>query len=387
MATGEGKTLVATLPLYLNALSGRNAQLVTANDYLARRDAEWMGYIYSFLGVSVGCIQQLMAQRPPARDVQPRHHLRHRLASSASTTCATTAWPRARRTRSSATICTASWTRSTRSSSTRPGRRSSSPVRRRSSASSPSPASSPSVEQLVNDADPPLQQAHHRGAGDSWKSPTLTTDDRDRALRKMLQVKMGHPKNKQLMRLMETPEWRKLLDKVETEMNSDLNKDELYRLKEELFYVIDERQHQADLTEIGRTKLHPDNPGRVHAARPGHRVQRPREEPRPHAGGEGEAPDRGPAALRGRQRGHPRDQPAPARLFALRARRRVRGPGRQGDDRRREHRPRHARPALVRRPAPGGRGQGERGRSSARRAPTPRSRSRTTSACTRSWRA
>ena len=60
MATGEGKTLVATLPLYLNALSGRNAQLVTANDYLARRDAEWMGYIYNFLGVSVGCIQQLM---------------------------------------------------------------------------------------------------------------------------------------------------------------------------------------------------------------------------------------------------------------------------------------------------------------------------------------
>ena len=52
---------------------------------------------------------------------------------------------------------------------------------------------------------------------------------------------------------MENPEWRKLLDKTETEMNSDLNKEELYQLKEELFYVIDERQHQADLTEIGRT--------------------------------------------------------------------------------------------------------------------------------------
>jgi preprotein translocase subunit SecA len=76
----------------------------------------------------------------------------------------------------------------------------------------------------------------------------------------MLQVKMGHPKNKQLLRLMETSEWRKLLDKVETEMNSDLNKDELFHLKEELYYVIDERQHQADLTEIGRTKLHPENP-------------------------------------------------------------------------------------------------------------------------------
>src|SRR6202043_4000408 len=51
MATGEGKTLVATLPLYLNALTGRGAHLFTVNDYLARRDAEWMGQLYSFLGL------------------------------------------------------------------------------------------------------------------------------------------------------------------------------------------------------------------------------------------------------------------------------------------------------------------------------------------------
>ncbi len=61
MATGEGKTLVATLPLYLNSLNGRNAQLVTVNDYLARRDSEWMGQLYGFLGVTVGCIQQQMS--------------------------------------------------------------------------------------------------------------------------------------------------------------------------------------------------------------------------------------------------------------------------------------------------------------------------------------
>ncbi|OYD13643.1 preprotein translocase subunit SecA [candidate division WOR-3 bacterium JGI_Cruoil_03_44_89] len=57
MATGEGKTLVATMPLYLNSLSGKGAHLVTVNDYLARRDAEWMGGVYEFLGVSCGCIQ------------------------------------------------------------------------------------------------------------------------------------------------------------------------------------------------------------------------------------------------------------------------------------------------------------------------------------------
>ncbi|HWB59797.1 MAG TPA: preprotein translocase subunit SecA, partial [Chthoniobacteraceae bacterium] len=57
MATGEGKTLVATLPLYLNALAGRGAHLVTVNDYLARRDAEWMGQLYGFLGLTTGIIQ------------------------------------------------------------------------------------------------------------------------------------------------------------------------------------------------------------------------------------------------------------------------------------------------------------------------------------------
>ncbi len=56
MRTGEGKTLVATLPTYLNALSGKGVHVVTANDYLARRDSEWMGQIYKFLGMSVGCI-------------------------------------------------------------------------------------------------------------------------------------------------------------------------------------------------------------------------------------------------------------------------------------------------------------------------------------------
>src|SRR5207249_6897703 len=57
MKTGEGKTLVATLPVYLNSLEGRGVHVVTVNDYLARRDSEWMGKIYKFLGLSVGVIQ------------------------------------------------------------------------------------------------------------------------------------------------------------------------------------------------------------------------------------------------------------------------------------------------------------------------------------------
>ncbi len=61
MATGEGKTLVATMPLYLNALAGRGAHLVTVNDYLARRDSQWMGKLYEMLGLNVGCIQSEMS--------------------------------------------------------------------------------------------------------------------------------------------------------------------------------------------------------------------------------------------------------------------------------------------------------------------------------------
>ena len=56
MKTGEGKTLVATLPVYLNALAGTGVHVVTVNDYLAQRDAEWMGQVYKFLGLTVGCI-------------------------------------------------------------------------------------------------------------------------------------------------------------------------------------------------------------------------------------------------------------------------------------------------------------------------------------------
>ncbi len=61
MKTGEGKTLVATLPAYLNALGGKGVHVITVNDYLARRDAEWMGQIHRFLGLSVGLIQQGMS--------------------------------------------------------------------------------------------------------------------------------------------------------------------------------------------------------------------------------------------------------------------------------------------------------------------------------------
>jgi preprotein translocase subunit SecA len=97
MRTGEGKTLMATLPVYLNALAGKGVHVVTVNDYLARRDAEWMGRLYGFLGLTVGVNvpgMQRERSRPPLPPTSPTA----RTTSSASTTCATTwstRWPTA----------------------------------------------------------------------------------------------------------------------------------------------------------------------------------------------------------------------------------------------------------------------------------------------------
>jgi len=258
MATGEGKTLVATLPLYLNALNSRNAQLVTVNDYLARRDSEWMGHLYSFLGLTVGCIQQQMASEQ-RREMYNRDitygtasefgfdYLRDNgMATRKEDQVQRDHW-----------YCIVDEIDSILVDEARTPLIISgpAPIEREQ----PFNRLKPSVDQLVNDQ---TRLCNHlvTEAKEMLEKTGLTPDQKREAALKMLQVKMGNPKNKQLLRLMENPESRKLLDKMETEMNSDFNKEELYRLKEELLYVIDERQHQADLTEPGRVKLRPDNP-------------------------------------------------------------------------------------------------------------------------------
>ena len=258
MATGEGKTLVSTLPLYLNSLNGRNTQLVTVNDYLARRDSEWMGHLYNFLGVSVGCIQQQMAP-----DVRREMYGRDITYGTASEFGFDYLRDNGMATRKEDQVQRDHWycivdeidsilVDEARTPLIISGP---APIEREQ----PFTRIKPPVDRLVNDQTRLCNRIVSE-AREILEKPGATADDKLVASRKLLQVKMGHPKNKLLLRLMETPEWRKLLDKTETEMNSDLNKDEVYRLKEDLFYVIDERQHQADLTEIGRKALRPDNP-------------------------------------------------------------------------------------------------------------------------------
>ncbi len=103
MKTGEGKTLVATLPVYLNALSGNGVHVVTVNDYLARRDSEWMGTIYKFLGLEVGVIQHDLSPRASARSRTAAMLPTAQTTSSGSTTSGTT-WSSTRASGCSATL-------------------------------------------------------------------------------------------------------------------------------------------------------------------------------------------------------------------------------------------------------------------------------------------
>ena len=258
MATGEGKTLVATLPLYLNCLNGRNAQLVTVNDYLARRDSEWMGQLYGFLGVTVGCIQQQMS--PDRRRDMYGCNITYGTASEfgfdylRDNGMATRKEDQVQRDH---WFCIVDEIDSILVDEARTPLIISgpAPIEREQ----PFTRLKPGVDRLVNDQTRLCNRLVGE-AKDILEKPGRTNEERDLAIRKLVQVKMGNPKNKLLLRLMENPEWRKQLDKVETDLNSDLNKDEMYHLKEHLLYVIDERQHQADLTEIGRKHLRPDNP-------------------------------------------------------------------------------------------------------------------------------
>ena len=253
MATGEGKTLVATLPVYLNALTGRGVHVITVNDYLARRDSEWTGELLKYLGLSIGCIQ---SQMPPERrrenyncdvtygtnsefgfdylrdngmahskdsQVQRGHYFaiidevdsvlideaRTPLIISGPTTVSTTKqYDRFK----------------------------------------------PIINQIVKKqtllCNETMQEA----------KSALESQLPDDAGRAMVKVKFGQPKNRQLLRLMEDPENRRIAEKAETALYQDSQKKELFKVKEELYYTIDEKSHDADLTELGRNFLNPDDP-------------------------------------------------------------------------------------------------------------------------------
>ncbi|MDR1817492.1 MAG: preprotein translocase subunit SecA [Puniceicoccales bacterium] len=257
MATGEGKTLVATLPLYLNALTGRNCHIVTVNDYLARRDAEWMGHLFKFLGLTVGCIQNYMG--PDERHVAYGANITYGTASEfgfdylRDNGMASSAEEQVQREHF---YCIVDEIDSILIDEARTPLIISGPVSEEREA--PFARFKPAIQDLVSRQ----ERLCNRLISEAHKELEKPEDQRDEelALQKMLQVQIGMPRNKQLLRMMENGAWRKMLDKFDAEMHSDFNKDKRYRLKEKLYYAINEKQHEADLTQVGRDTLRPDNP-------------------------------------------------------------------------------------------------------------------------------
>ncbi|MEI6085130.1 MAG: preprotein translocase subunit SecA [Verrucomicrobiota bacterium] len=263
MATGEGKTLVATSPLYLNALSGYNVHLITVNDYLAARDAEWMGEIYKFLGLTVGCIQH--DQPAPLRRAQYACDITYGTNAEfgfdylRDNGMATSAETQVKRGHFFAIVDEVDSILIDE-------------ARTPLIISGPSTVAThsydkykPQVAELVrsqtmlcnryiNEAKQLLDS--RAGLKDTKKVVEIEAQ----AGRLLHLGKLGMPKNRLLTKMMEEPEQRKLLDEAELESLADSSKKELIERKEELFFTIDEKQHESDLTEKGRRYLNPTDP-------------------------------------------------------------------------------------------------------------------------------
>jgi len=253
MATGEGKTLVATAPLYLNALAGRGAHLVTVNDYLARRDAEWMGQIYSFLGLTTGIIQN--DQAPDLRRAQYQCDITYGTNSEfgfdylRDNGMATSREQQVQRPHYFAIVDEVDSILIDE-------------ARTPLIISGPATVSThqydrfkPLVEQLIR------KQTMLCNRLATEAKEFFEAGRKAEAGLALFKLHLGQPRNKGLARMMENPDLRKLLEKAELEFYKDSDgKARLVDLKEELYFTIEERQHDADLTQLGRDYLNPDDP-------------------------------------------------------------------------------------------------------------------------------
>src|SRR3954469_13447457 len=252
MATGEGKTLVATLPLYLNALTGRGAHLITVNDYLARRDAEWMGQLYRFLGLTVGCIQH--DEEPDSRRGQYAMDITYGTNSEfgfdylRDNGMATTREQQVQRGYNYAIVDEVDSILIDE-------------ARTPLVISGPAPVSTHQYDKWRGLVDQLVRKQNmlcNRLASEAKEH--FDKDEVEEGGLAMFKVKLGQPRNKQLLRMMEDPEKRKAIDKAELSFYQDARKEELFQLKEELFFTIDEKSNETDLSEQGRSFMNPDDP-------------------------------------------------------------------------------------------------------------------------------
>ncbi|HEX2449982.1 MAG TPA: preprotein translocase subunit SecA [Gemmatimonadales bacterium] len=258
MATGEGKTLVATLPLYLNALTGRGAHLVTVNNYLARRDSQWMGHVFKFLGLTVGCLDDTEPSSPERRAAYQADitygtnnefgfdYLRDNMVFSLE--------QRVQREHAYAIIDEVDSILI-------------------DEARTPLIISGP----VGNDNDARYGQFNRQVAELVRRQTSvvnsllaeaerLIADDKTRqeGALKLYQSQLGMPKNKRLLKLLQEPGAKQLVQRMELDAIGDrklpTKQQRMRDLEEALFFVLDEKGHSVHLTDQGAAALSPQDP-------------------------------------------------------------------------------------------------------------------------------
>jgi preprotein translocase subunit SecA len=256
MATGEGKTLVATLPLYLNALPRKGAHLVTVNSYLARRDSEWMGHVYRYLGLTVGCIDDSepgTAQRRAMYECDITYgtnnefgfdYLRDNMVVELT--------QRVQRPHAFAIVDEVD---SVLIDEARTPLIISGPVGNETDAEYG--LHNASVARLVRRQSDLVNSLVAAG------EKALEEGNEDEAALQLYKAQMGGPKNKRLLKVMQETGAKQLVQKMELKHISDrrvpASKQEYRDIEEDLLFVLDEKGHTVHLTDAGVDYLSPDN--------------------------------------------------------------------------------------------------------------------------------
>ncbi len=266
MATGEGKTLVGTFPVYLNALTGRGVHVVTVNDYLAARDSEWMGAVYKFLGLTVGCI---MHDQPPqvrreqyGCDITYGTNAEFGFDYLRDNGMATRKEDQVQRGHYFAIVDEVD---SILVDEARTPLIISGPAvitydeqygNFRPQVESIFQAQERLCNRYLTEAEALLKKLNPTDGSNVSNAEAVEKE----AGLLMFRVKTGTPKSEGLMKLLENPANLRLMNQAELSLHADQKKTELYAEKEQLFFAIDEKSHEADLTEKGRSFLSPKDP-------------------------------------------------------------------------------------------------------------------------------
>ncbi len=249
MKTGEGKTLVSTMPIYLNALTGKGVHVITVNDYLAQRDAEWMGEVYKQLGLSVGFILNSMdnVQRREMYNQDITYgtnnefgfdYLRDNMALQIE--------DKVQRGHAFAIVDEVDSVLIDEART---------PLIISGAVDAPVDETfttlKPGVQQLVKQQSALVSELVREA------QKLLDEDDEDTAGLKLLQAQRGMPKHRQVMKIFQEPGMLKLAHDIESIYIRDKK---MHEVDEALYFIIEEKSHVMDMTDKGRNLLAPDNP-------------------------------------------------------------------------------------------------------------------------------